>query len=95
MKALFIFISEATRPLVLERRLTDKGRIGREFHCYAWGRAALFWMLCMCVQGNLLVLAPIGFSPHNNILQTIAVGYGLIVVTVLVIRRQLRGGDFK
>lgn len=82
---MFIFMSGAALPLALGRRLTDKGRVGREFHRYVWGRVMLLWMLGMCIQGNLLALDPLVFSPYNNTLQAIAVGY-VVTAYVLMIR---------
>lgn len=82
---LFIFMCGAAMPFALGKRIDEMGRPTRVFWFHVTKRFALLWFLGMVAQGRLLELDPMTFSPFNNTLQTIAVGY-LLTAVVMCIR---------
>ena len=82
---LFIFMCGAAMPFALGKRLDETGRPTRAFWLHVLKRFALLWFLGLVAQGRLLELEPMTFSPFNNTLQTIAVGY-LLTAAVMCIR---------
>ena len=83
---LFIFMSGAAVPFALGRRLDAEDRPTAAFWKHVAGRFALLWLLGMCVQGNLLSLDLRLICPYNNTLQTIAVGY-LVAALVMLVKK--------
>ena len=82
---LFIFMCGAAIPFALGKRMNEAGRPGKSYWRHVLSRVALLWFLGMVAQGRLLELDPMTFSPFNNTLQTIAVGY-LLTAAVMCIR---------
>jgi len=80
---LFIFMCGAAIPFALGRRLNG-GKPTAAYWRHVLARFALLWILGMIAQGRLLSLNPLVISPFDNTLQSIAVGY-LIAALVLVI----------
>ena len=87
---LFIFMSGAAVPFALGRRLDAEGRPTAAFWRHIAWRFVLLWFLGMVAQGNIRSLDPLKISPFNNTLQTIAVGYVIAALVLLVRRRWLR-----
>ena len=87
---LFIFMCGAAVPYALSKRLDDDGRTTAAFWKHVLGRFALLWFCGMLVQGNLATLDPLKISPYNNTLQTIAAGYLIAALVMLVPLRALR-----
>lgn len=81
---LFIFMCGAAIPFALTRRLDERGRPTAAFWRHVLGRFALLWLLGMCVQGDLLTFDPLKVSPYCNTLQTIAAGYLITALAMLV-----------
>ena len=84
---MFIFMCGAAVPFALGRRLTPEGRPTAAFWKHVAWRVALLWVCGMMTQGRLLTLDVMKISPYNNTLQTIAAGY-LIAALVLLVRSQ-------
>ena len=85
----FIFMCGAAIPFALPKRLVN-GRPTWAYWSHVLGRVALLWVLGMVVQGNLLSFNPAIISPYNNTLQTIAAGYLIAAVLLLVRNRVVR-----
>lgn len=84
---LFIFMCGAAIPFALPRRLDAEGRPTAAFWKHVAWRFVMLWVLGMVAQGRLLQFDPTVISPFNNTLQTIAIGY-VIAALVLLIRRR-------
>ena len=87
---LFIFACGAAIPYALSKRLNDDGRATGAFWRHVLGRFALLWFCGMLVQGRLATLDPLQISPYNNTLQTIAAGYLIAALVMLIPIRALR-----
>ena len=87
---LFIFCCGVAVPFALERRLDERGRPTARFWRHVLGRVALLWTLGMCVQGSLLTFDPLKISPYCNTLQTIAAGYLITALAMLVPSKAFR-----
>ena len=87
---LFIFMCGAAIPFALSKRLDEDGWATGAFWKHVFGRFALLWFCGMLVQGNLATLDPLKISPYNNTLQTIAAGYLVAALVLLVPFRALR-----
>ncbi len=80
---LFIFMCGAAIPFALGRRLKD-GRPTAAFWRHLGFRFVLLWVCGMIAQGQLLSLDWREISPFNNTLQTIACGYVIAALTMLI-----------
>ncbi len=87
---LFIFACGAAVPYALSKRLDEDGWATGAFWKHVLGRFALLWFCGMLVQGRLATLDPLQISPYNNTLQTIAAGYLIAALVMLVPVRALR-----
>ncbi len=87
---LFIFMCGAAIPYALSKRLDEDGWATSAFWKHVLGRFALLWFCGMLVQGRLATLDPLQISPYNNTLQTIAAGYLIAALVMLVPVRALR-----
>jgi predicted acyltransferase len=87
---LFIFACGAAIPYALSKRLDDDGWATAAFWKHVLGRFALLWFCGMLVQGRLATLDPLQISPYNNTLQTIAAGYLIASLVMLIPMRALR-----
>ena len=85
----FLFMCGAAIPLSLERRLVD-GRPGPGFWFHVFKRVAMLWVLGLLVQGQLLSWDLMNIRPYNNTLQTIAAGYLITAVVILIPSMKLR-----
>lgn len=85
----FIFMCGAAIPFALPKRMTN-GQAGWRYWAHVFGRVLLLWILGMIVQGNLLTLNPAYISPYNNTLQTIAAGYLIAAIVLLIPNRFIR-----
>ena len=83
---LFIFMCGAAVPFALTKRLDAEGRPTAAFWRHVAGRVVLLWVLGMVCQGRLLACDPVRFVYYSNTLQSIAAGY-LVAALVLLIRR--------
>jgi len=81
---LFIFMCGAAIPFALSRRLDENGRPTLAFWKHVLVRFVMLWVLGMCVQGSLLTFDPLKISPYCNTLQTIAAGYLITALVMLV-----------
>ena len=86
---MFIFMCGAAIPFALGRRLKD-GRPTPEFWKHLLYRFVLLWVLGMVAQGHLLSYDWKEIAPFNNTLQTIAVGYVIAALVLLVRNRWVR-----
>lgn len=86
---LFIFMCGAAIPYALSKRMED-GRPGPGFWKHVLGRVVLLWFCGMLVQGNLATLDLAQISPYNNTLETIAAGYLIAALVMLVPSRAVR-----
>jgi len=82
---LFIFMCGAAVPFALPKRLTPDGRPTVTFWKHVAARVVLLWVLGMACQGRLLTYDPSRFAYFSNTLESIAVGY-VIAALVLLIR---------
>ena len=82
---LFIFMCGAAVPFALPKRLDAEGRPTASFWKHVSERFVLLWILGMVSQGQLLSFDPHKFFYYTNTLQSIAVGY-VIAALVLLIR---------
>ena len=87
---LFIFMCGAAIPYALSKRLDKDGWATGAFWRHVFVRFALLWFCGMLVQGNLATLDPMKISPYNNTLQTIAAGYLIAALVMLIPVRALR-----
>ncbi len=87
---LFIFACGTAVPYALSKRLDEDGWATSAFWKHVLGRFALLWFCGMLVQGNLATLDPLRISPYNNTLQTIAAGYLIAALVMLMPVRALR-----
>ena len=87
---LFIFACGTAVPYALSKRLDDDGWATGAFWKHVLGRFALLWFCGMLVQGRLATLDPLQISPYNNTLQTIAAGYLIAALVMLIPVRALR-----
>ena len=87
---LFIFACGAAVPYALSKRLNDDGKATGAFWRHVLGRFALLWFCGMLVQGRLATLDPLLISPYNNTLQTIAAGYLIAALVMLIPVHALR-----
>lgn len=81
---LFIFMCGAAIPFALPKRLDTNGRPTAAFWKHVLWRFVMLWVLGMCIQGDLLTLDPLRISPYCNTLQTIAAGYLITALVMLV-----------
>ena len=86
---MFIFMCGAAVPLALEKRL-ENGRSGWPYWRHVLGRVFLLWFLGMVAQGRLATLDPLAISPFNNTLQSIAVGYLVAAIVLLIPSRRIQ-----
>ena len=86
---LFIFMCGAAVPLALPKRLRD-GRASWPYWRHVLSRVALLWVLGMVMQGNLLSLKPSEMLIFSNTLQSIAVGYAVAALALLLGNARLR-----
>ena len=82
---LFIFMCGAAMPFALGRRLDAQGRPTAAFWKHVLFRFAFLWILGGCVQGEFLSFDPLKISPYCNTLQTIAAGY-LVTALAMVVK---------
>jgi len=87
---LFIFMCGAAIPFALTPRLDGNGRPTAAFWKHVLWRFAMLWALGMCVQGDLLTFDPLRISPYCNTLQTIAAGYLVTALVMLVPSKAFR-----
>lgn len=86
---MFIFMCGAAIPFAVGRRLKD-GRPTAEFWKHLASRFALLWFCGLIAQGNLLSLNPAKIRLFDNTLQTIACGYVIASLVMLIRRRSIR-----
>ena len=86
---MFIFMCGAAVPLALEKRL-ENGRSGWPYWRHVFSRVCLLWFLGMVAQGRLMSLDPLVISPFDNTLQSIAVGYFVAAVVLLIPSRRIQ-----
>ena len=86
---MFIYMCGAAIPFALGRRLED-GRPTAAFWRHLVARFALLWFCGLIAQGNLLSLDPSKIRIFDNTLQTIACGYVIAVLVMLIRRRWVR-----
>lgn len=86
---LFIFMCGAAIPFALPKRLCE-GRAGWPYWRHVLGRVALLWVLGMMTQGHLLSLNPDRIVFYNNTLQSIAAGYLIAALALLIPWRWVR-----
>jgi len=86
---LFIFMCGAAVPFALGRRLKD-GRPTAAFWKHLSARVVLLWVCGMVAQGNLLSLDPSRIRLFDNTLQTIACGYVIAALVLLIRTRWVR-----
>ena len=82
---LFIFMCGAAVPFALPKRLDDRGHPTPAFWKHIAWRVVMLWVIGMASQGNLLTFDWRKFAYFSNTLQSIAVGY-VIAALVLLIR---------
>ncbi len=87
---LFIFMCGAAIPYALSKRLDENGRPTPAFWGHVISRVALLWFCGMLAQGNLASLDLDKFHPYNNPLQTIAAGYLIAAIVMLIPSRAVR-----
>ncbi len=87
---LFIFMCGAAVPYALSKRLDEDGWATGAFWKHVFGRFVLLWFCGLLVQGRLATLDPLQISPYNNTLQTIAAGYLIAALVMLIPVRALR-----
>ena len=87
---LFIFMCGAAVPYALSKRLDEDGWATGAFWKHVFGRFVLLWFCGLLVQGRLATLDPLQISPYNNTLQTIAAGYLIAALVMLIPIRALR-----
>ena len=86
---MFIYMCGAAVPFALGRRLQD-GKATPAFWKHLGARFALLWFCGMIAQGNLLSLNPAEIRIFDNTLQTIACGYVIAALVMLIRRRWIR-----
>jgi len=87
---LFIFMCGAAIPLSLPKRLDAKGRPTAAFWKHVALRFAMLWVLGMASQGRLLACNPSEFAYFSNTLESIAVGYVIGALVLLIRDRRIR-----
>jgi len=87
---MFIFMCGAAVPFALGRRLDPSGRPTAAFWRHIAFRVAMLWVLGMIVQGYLLTFDPLRITYYSNTLQTIAAGYAVAALVLLVKSRAVR-----
>ena len=87
---LFIFMCGAAIPYALAKRIDDDGKPAAGFWGHVLGRVVLLWFCGMLVQGNLATLDVLKISPYNNTLETIAAGYLVAALVLLIPARAVR-----
>ena len=87
---LFIFMCGAAIPYALAKRIDEDGKPAAGFWGHVLGRVVLLWFCGMLVQGNLATLDILKISPYNNTLETIAAGYLIAALVMLVPVRAIR-----
>jgi len=86
---MFIFMCGAAIPFALGRRLRD-GKPTAAFWKHLLARFSLLWFCGMIAQGNLLTLDPSRIRLFDNTLQTIACGYVVAALVMLIRSRWIR-----
>ena len=86
---MFIFMCGAAIPFALGRRLKD-GKPTAEFWKHLGARFALLWFCGLIAQGNLLSLDLSKIRVFDNTLQTIACGYVIAALVMLIRIRWVR-----
>ncbi len=81
---LFIFMCGAAIPYALSKRLDENGRPTPAFWWHVISRVALLWFCGMLSQGHLAELNLDTFHPYNNTLETIASGYLIAALVMLI-----------
>ena len=87
---LFIFMCGAAVPFALSKRLDDDGQPTSAFWKHVAGRVVLLWLLGMVSQGNLLSCDIAKFVYYSNTLQSIAVGYAIAALVMLIRSKSIR-----
>jgi len=87
---LFIFMCGAAVPFALTKRMTPEGRPTPAFWKHVLGRVVLLWIVGMVSQGRLLSCDPGQFVYFSNTLQSIAVGYLVAALVLLIPNRKIR-----
>ena len=78
---LFIFMCGAAIPFALRKRLQEGPKA---FWKHVLGRVALLWFLGGLVQGHWAEFNLNTFSPYSNTLQSIAIGYLVVAMTMTI-----------
>jgi predicted acyltransferase len=86
---LFIFMCGAAIPLALKKRIKD-GKAGSDYWKHVFSRVVMLWILGMIVQGNLLSLDRMKINFFTNTLQSIAIGYLITALSLLVSSKAVR-----
>jgi len=86
---LFIFMCGAAVPFALGNRL-KRGCPPSAYWRHVLSRFALLWFLGLIAQGRLLTLDPFVISPFDNTLQSIACGYLIAAVVLLIPSRKVQ-----
>ena len=81
---LFIFMCGAAVPFALKKRLDADGRSTPAFWKHVFARFALLWFLGLLVQGQLMTFNPLRIHPYCNTLQSIAAGYLIAAMALLI-----------
>ena len=87
---LFIFMCGAAIPLALPKRLDAEGRPTAAFWKHVAWRFVMLWALGMVSQGRLLALDFSRVCYFTNTLQSIAVGYVIAALALLIRNRKVR-----
>ena len=87
---LFIFMCGAAIPYALSKRLDANGRPTGRFWLHVLSRVVLLWFCGLLVQGNLTSLDVLRINPYSNTLQTIAAGYLIAALVMLIPVRAIR-----
>ena len=88
---LFIFMCGAAIPLSLERRLArNGGRPDGAWWRHVLWRVVMLWALGLLVQGRLATLDWDSIRLYDNTLQTIACGYLVVALTLLIPNAKVR-----
>ncbi|MCQ2388405.1 MAG: hypothetical protein MJ138_01690 [Kiritimatiellae bacterium] len=87
---MFIFMCGCAVPLALARRLSPEGRPTAAFWKHVALRFLLLWFCGLVAQGRLLSLDWRELSPFNNTLETIACGYVIAALAMLIPNRKIQ-----
>ena len=87
---LFIFMCGAAVPFALTKRLDAEGRPTAAFWKHVAWRFVMLWVLGMVAQGRLLSFDPSRFCYFTNTLQSIAIGYVIAALVLLIRSRKVQ-----